>query len=304
MAKQPTGLGKGLGALIPGANSQAPGSVTRISTPSDSEDFSSVSLSEIEANPYQPRDGFDQERLDDLAQSIRTHGLIQPITVRYVSHGRYQLISGERRFRAAQMIGLTHLPAYIRQANDQAMLEMAIIENLQREDLNAIEISLSFQRLIEECNLTQEALADQIGKNRSTVTNYLRLLKLPPEIQLALSRGAITMGHARALLSVDNKERQLAITEQILKQGLSVRHIETLVQKEKMPKTSSSRTTDVDTSTELPETYFLLIDKIGQYFNNEIRIKRNPRGSGTITIHVSNDKQVDHFLRALEFLKK
>ena len=302
MAKQ-SALGKGLGALISEADAQAARSVKNVSTSFETEGLSTVALTEIEANPFQPRDTFDQETLEELAESIRTLGLIQPITVRLVDSGRYQIISGERRFRAAQMAGLTHLPAYIRQANDQGMLEMALVENIQRKDLNAIEISLSFQRLIEECNLTQEAMADRIGKNRTTVTNYLRLLKLPPEIQLALRQGVITMGHARALLSIDSKERQLALTEQILRKGLSVRQIEALVQNEKLPKTSS-RTTEVEPQAELPETYFQLIDKIGQYFSNKISIKRTPRGAGTITIHVSNDRQVEHFLRALEFLKR
>lgn len=301
MAKQ-SALGKGLGALISEADAQAARSVRTSSTSFDAEGLSTVALAEIEANPYQPRDTFDQEKIEDLAQSIRTYGLIQPITVRLMAPGRYQLISGERRFRAAQIAGLTHLPAYIRQADDQNMLEMALVENLQREGLNAIEISLGFQRLIEECDLTQEAMAERIGKNRTTVTNYLRLLKLPPEIQLALRNEVITMGHARALLAIDNKERQLALTEQILRNGLSVRQIETMVQQEKLPKPSSRP--EVEPPAELPETYFQLIDKIGQYFSNKISIKRTPRGAGTITIHVSNDRQVEHFLRALEFLKK
>ena len=301
MAKQ-SALGKGLGALISEADAQAARSVKNVSTSFEAEGLSTVSLSEIEANPYQPRDTFAQEKLEELAQSIRTFGLIQPITIRLISPGKYQLISGERRFRAAQLAGLTHLPAYIRQADDQNMLEMALVENLQREGLNAIEISLGFQRLIEECNLTQEAMADRIGKNRTTVTNYLRLLKLPIEIQLALRNEAITMGHARALLGIDNRERQLALTEQILKNQLSVRQIETMVKHEKLPKHTTR--TEPDPPSELPETYYQLIDKIGQYFNNKISVKPTSRGARTITIHVSNDRQVEHFLHALEFLKK
>lgn len=310
MAKQ-SALGKGLGALISEAGVQNvrpgrsnSGTLEPEGYSVENEGFSTVALSEIEVNPFQPRDSdsFDQEKLEDLSQSIRALGLIQPITVRLLAPGKYQLISGERRFRAAHMAGLTHVPAYIRYADDQNMLEMALVENLQREGLNAIEIALGFKRLIEECNLTQEAMADRIGKNRTTVTNYLRLLKLPPEIQLALRQGVITMGHARALLSIDNKELQLALTEQILRNGLSVRQIEALVQKEKMPKPPSR--SEVDPLTELPETYFQLIDKIGQYFSNKISIKRTPRGAGTITIHVSNDRQVEHFLHAIEFLKK
>ena len=301
MAKQ-SALGRGLSALISEADDQSLRPERTVSPPFESEGLSTVALSEIEANPYQPRDGFDQESLEELADSLRNVGLIQPITVRFISQGKYQIISGERRVRAARMVGLTHLPAYVRQANDQGMLEMALVENLQRKDLNAIEISLGFQRLIEECHLTQEEMALRVSKNRTTVTNYLRLLKLPPEIQLALRQGVISMGHARALLSIENKERQLALTEQILRKGLSVREIEALVQSVKLPK--SPTRVEVDPPAELPESYFQLIDKIGSYFNNKIGIKRTPRGAGTITIHVSNDRQVEHFLHALEFLKK
>ena len=300
MAKQ-TGLGKGLEALLSaGATPAHP--ERNISAAFDAEGLNAVALIDIEANPFQPRDHFDQEALEELAESIRTLGLIQPITLRFVPNGKYQIISGERRFRAAQIAGLTHLPAYIRQANDQGMLEMALVENIQRKDLNAIEIALSFQRLIEECNLTQEAMAERVGKNRTTVTNYLRLLNLQPEIQLALRKEKISMGHARALLSISNKELQLALTDQILRKGLSVRQVEDMARTQKMPKPSPRP--DTDSSAELPETYFLLIDKIGQYFNNKISIKRTPRGAGTITIHVSNDRQVEYFLHALEFLKK
>ena len=302
MGKKQLGLGKGLAALISeaGTTDERPESLS--TSPFDSDGISSVSLSEIEANPFQPRDHFDLEKLNELAQSIRTYGLIQPITLRLVTPGKYQIISGERRYRAAQLVGISHLPAYVRHADDQGMLEMALVENLQRTDLNAIEVAISFQRLIDECSLTQEEMAERVGKNRSTITNYLRLLKLPPEIQLALRKGAITMGHARALLSIEKKERQLAITEQILKKGLSVRQIEVMAQNEKMPK--SAQRNEPYSPTDIPETYFQLIDKIGQYFNNKIGIKRTTRGAGTITIHVSNDRQVEHFLRALEFLKK
>jgi len=302
MGKKPPALGKGLGALISEAGSQVERS-GRVPPPSYEYDgMSSIPLTEIEANPFQPRDSFDLIKLEELAQSIHTFGLITPVTLRLIAPGKYQIISGERRFRAAQMANLTHIPAYVRQADDQGMLEMALVENLQRSDLNAIEIAIGFQRLIEECSLTQEEMADRVGKNRTTVTNYIRLLKLPPEIQLALRKGAISMGHARALLSIENKERQLALTEQILKKELSVRQVEALAQSEKLSKAISRP--EPDSPTELPETYFQLIDKIGAYFNNKIGIKRTTRGAGTITIHVSNDRQVEHFLRALEFLKK
>ena len=292
MAKH-SALGKGLGALISEADAQAARSARGLSTPFESEGLNTISITEIETNPFQPRDHFDQEALQELADSIRTLGLIQPITLRLLAPGKYQIISGERRFRAARMAGLTHLPAYIRQANDQGMLEMALVENIQRKDLNAIEIALSFQRLIEECNITQEAMAERVGKNRVTVTNYLRLLKLPPEIQAALRRDLMSMGHARALLAVEDAERQLTIADKILRDGLSVRQVESLVQTEKKLKPERK---DTD---ELPESYFHLIEKIGHYFSNKISVKRTSQGSGSITIHITDDRQVEDFLRVL-----
>jgi len=297
MAKQ-SALGKGLGALISEADAQAARSGRTKGTPFDTEGLSSVALSEIQVNPFQPRDHFDQGALEELAESIRSLGLIQPITLRLVSPGKYQIISGERRFRAAQMAGLGHLPAYIRQADDQAMLEMALVENIQRKDLNAIEISLSFQRLIDECNLTQEAMADRVGKNRATVTNYLRLLKLPAEIQLALRQGLLSMGHARALLAIESSRQQLLLTEHILEKGLSVRQVEQWAQKNKEKQNNKNKHAAED----VPEIYFQLIDKIGKHFNHKISVKRNPQGIGSITIHVANDQQVEDFLRALDSL--
>ncbi|MCL1974096.1 MAG: ParB/RepB/Spo0J family partition protein [Bacteroidetes bacterium] len=297
MAKQQHGLGRGLSALIPDADTRASLSARSHSTSPETEGLSAVALSQIEVNPFQPRKDFDEAEIAQLADSIRTYGLIQPITVRLIESGKYQLISGERRLRAARAAGLTQLPAYVRQANDQAMLELSLVENIQRKDLNAMEISLSFQRLIEECNLTQEAMAERVGKNRATITNYLRLLKLPPEIQLALRQDFMTMGHARALLAVEDPKRQLDLADQILRKGLSVRQIEALAQTEKKPKPTRKETD------ELPESYFNLIELIGQHFNNKISVKRTPQGSGTLTIHIANDRQVEHFLRTLESIK-
>ena len=297
MAKQ-SALGKGLGALISEADAQAARSGRVRGTPFDTEGLSSVALSEIQANPFQPRDHFDKEALEELADSIRSLGLIQPITLRLIAPGQYQIISGERRFRAAQMAGLSHLPAYIRQADDQGMLEMALVENIQRKDLNAMEISLSFQRLIDECHLTQEAMADRVGKNRATVTNYLRLLKLPAEIQLALRQGLLTMGHARALLAVEDSRQQLLLTTQILEKGLSVRQVEQWAQKAKEKQKNKNKHVTED----VPEIYFQLIDKIGRHFNHKVSVKRTPQGTGSITIHVADDQQVEDFLRALDSL--
>lgn len=192
------------------------------------ENINEIPLTEIETNPFQPRQHFDQEALKELAESIKVHGIIQPITVRKLAPHQYQLISGERRFQASKLAGLTSVPAYIRTADDQQMLEMALIENIQRENLNPIEVALSYQRLISECNLKQEELGDRVGKNRSTVTNYLRLLKLPPDIQIALRDNRLSMGHARAIINVDNPDTQLYIFKKILSEDLSVRKVEEL----------------------------------------------------------------------------
>ena len=225
-------LGRGLSALL----SDTPDEVrldVDVSSPAGSHNKSNdsineIPLSEIETNPFQPRQHFDKEALNELAESIRVHGIIQPITVRRLAAHQYQLISGERRFQASKLAGLTAIPAYVRTADDQQMLEMALIENIQRENLNPIEISLSYQRLISECNLKQEELGDRVGKNRSTVTNYLRLLKLPPDIQIALRDNRLSMGHARAIINVENPESQLFIFKKVLAEDLSVRKVEEL----------------------------------------------------------------------------
>jgi ParB family chromosome partitioning protein len=190
--------------------------------------MSEILLSEIETNPFQPRQHFDEEALKELAESIKVHGIIQPITVRRLTQNRFQLISGERRFQASKLAGLKAVPAFVRSANDQQMLEMALIENIQRENLNPIEISLSYQRLISECNLKQEELGERVGKNRSTVTNYLRLLKLPPDIQIALRDNKLSMGHARAIINIENPDAQLYVFKKILAEDLSVRKVEEL----------------------------------------------------------------------------
>jgi len=230
-ADKKKGLGKGLSALLddtshvnthraPVAPNPELGSLGSVNE---------ISIAEIEVNPFQPRTDFDDQALHELADSIKLQGIIQPITVRRVSAHKYQLISGERRLRASKLAGLTHIPAYVRTANDQQMLEMALIENLQRENLNAIETALSFQRMMDECNLKQEELGERVSKNRSTVTNYLRLLKLPPSIQASIRDGEISMGHARALINIENPADQLYIHQQIIKQGLSVRKVEEMV---------------------------------------------------------------------------
>ncbi len=228
MSKKRNALGRGLSALLQDSPS---GGEEKISAeiPHAGPAMSELSIDEIEVNPFQPRTHFEESALKELADSIKVHGIIQPVTVRKLSKNKYQLISGERRFQASKMAGLKTLPAYVREADDQQMLEMALIENIQRQDLNAIEVALSYQRLITECNLKQEELGDRVGKNRSTITNYLRLLKLPPDIQIALRDSKISMGHARAIISIENAEAQLTLFKKIIKDDLSVRQVEAMV---------------------------------------------------------------------------
>lgn len=224
-SKKPA-LGRGLSALLENASTdittktQVDGELRIVGS------ISSIPIEQIEANPFQPRTKFDVEAIEELAESIKQLGIIQPVTVRKLGYDKYQLISGERRFRASQLAGLKEIPAYIRIANDQAMLEMALVENVQRENLDAIEIAISMKRLISECNLTQENLSERIGKKRTTVTNFLRLLKLPAEIQMAIRKKAISMGHARALVNIDDEKQQLEICNAIIENGLSVRQAE------------------------------------------------------------------------------
>jgi ParB family chromosome partitioning protein len=222
--------------------------------------------------------------------------LIQPITVRPIKEGKYQIISGERRFRASKLAGLKSIPAYIRETDDNGMLEMAIVENIQREDLDAIEVAVSFQRLIDECSLTQEAMADRVGKKRATVANYLRLLKLPAEIQFAIRAKKITMGHAKSLLGIENPKIQLKLANQIIEQDLSVRQIEAKVQKLNEGKKDKKEKETI----ELPDNFFKVIETLGKYFNNNISIKRSPKGTGELTIRFSSDIEMENFLKVLE----
>ena len=299
MAKIQTGLGRGLGALISDVNSIQQAAAKKPVEPARPlVSTSEIEISKIEPNPYQPRTEFNQEALEELAASIKLLGLIQPITLRPLANGRYQIISGERRFRASQIAGLERVPAYIRQTDDQGMLEMAIVENIQREDLDSIEVALSFQRLIEECNLTQEAMAERVGKKRTTVTNYLRLLKLPAEIQFAIRAKKISMGHAKALLSIENGKEQLKLANQIVEQDLSVRQIEQKIQKLGQKKEKKEKE-DI-TAIELPDSHFRVIEIVGKYFNNNITAKRDSKGAGEITIRFNSDAEVEEFLKVLE----
>src|ERR1700744_1587243 len=256
-----------------------------------------IKLSEIEVNPFQPRTDFDQEALAELADSIKLQGLIQPITVRRLNAHSYQLISGERRFRASKLAGLTQIPAYVRTANDQQMLEMALIENIQRENLNAIEVALSFQRMIEECSLKQEELGERVSKNRSTVTNYLRLLRLPPTIQASIRDGALSMGPARALIAVDDPAKQLFIHQHIIKDGLSVRKVEELVRDiQKVPGKKEGKQPE-------PIPYHLqkIEDDLASKFSTRVKLKVNGKGNGTIEIPFLSEDDLGRILEMLDW---
>ena len=241
---------------------------------------------------------FDRESLEELAESIKVLGLIQPITVRRTQSGGYQIISGERRFRACRIAGMTSIPAYVREANDQGMLEMALVENIQRQDLDPVETALSYQRLMEECSLTQEQMADRVGKKRATVANTLRLLKLPVKVQHDLKVGLISSGHAKALLSIDNPEVQERLCDLVITQGLSVRELEAMVRRvsegEALPPAKKPQ------QAPLPYSYDKLLSRMGKYFSNEISMRRSSSGKGSMTIRFSSDEEVERFLAALD----
>lgn len=254
-----------------------------------------IPVTQIEVNPFQPRKDFDPEALEELAHSLKVHGLIQPITVRRLSSKEYQLISGERRLRASRIAGLQEVPAYVRIANDQEMLEMALVENIQREDLNPIEISITYQRLIDECSLTHENLGDRVGKKRSTVTNFLGLLKLPPQIQQALKNRQISMGHAKALRGIDDVAIQLSIFQEIILHGLSVREAEELARDYQQPK---GRTATAPKR--LPDTYQHVQDNLRNFFGAKVQLKASEQGKGQIVIPFSSNDDLNRLLDLLE----
>ncbi len=294
MTKKPA-LGKGLGALISETPSLSDWKPRNPVVLPQVEGTSVIDIDLIEVNPEQPRKEFNGEALAELAASIRNLGLIQPLTLRKLAVGKYQLVSGERRLRAARMAGLTKVPAYIRQVEDNALLEMALVENIQREDLDAMEIAYGFQRLTEECDLTQEQLAERVGKKRATVANYLRLIQLPAQIQLFIRADALTMGHARALLSLEEQDARLALAKKIVEKGLSVRQVEAMV-RPAGPEKNETQAREA----ELPDVYYRVLERIGTYFNNNISLKRNARGEGVLTVYCSSDSEMEAFLEALE----
>ena len=277
------GLGRGLDAIFGG-------NVEVKSKPMT--EMTEIELSNIIPNPTQPRTEFDEEALEELADSIRQLGLIQPITVKR-DGDKYIIISGERRWRASEKAGLKSMPAYIREVDDTTLHAMALVENIQREDLNAIEISLGMQRLIEECGLTQEALAERLGKKRSTVANYLRLLNLPEEVQLAVKSGIISMGHAKAIAGAESKTKQLSLLKRCIKSSLSVRQLEEMVRLASESKPKASTVVDE----EYPESYGRLVEHLEKFFSQDIAIKRGKNGGGKIIIDFSSDADIEKFIK-------
>ncbi|MCJ8167083.1 ParB/RepB/Spo0J family partition protein [Pontibacter sp. E15-1] len=296
-AKRKGGLGRGLGSLLEGNKYTGK---TESSTLNEVNTIADIAIDQIQTNPYQPRTHFDQGALEELAESIKVQGIIQPITVRQLDQNTYQLISGERRYQASKIAGLKEIPAYIRKADDQQMLEMALIENIQRENLNAIEIALSYQRLLSECSLKQEELGERVGKKRTTVTNYLRLLKLPPDIQIGLRDNLISMGHARALININTVEQQLDVYKEVVAKELSVRKVEELVRNlqnaNKKPDAQQKLSFNkYDEELKGVET------KLSSQFGTKILVKANNEGKGEIKIPFLTVEELNRILEILNY---
>lgn len=294
--KQPA-LGRGLSALLQNTDTD----ITSANNAVPAGAVALIAISSIEANPFNPRTHFELSALEELKTSIQTHGIIQPITVRKMGRDRYQLISGERRFRAAQLAGLQEVPAYVRIANDQTMLEMALVENIQREDLNAIEVALSYERLIDECKLTQDQLSEKVAKSRSHIANHLRLLKLPAPIQAAVRDKQLTMGHARALLSLSTEKEQLAALERILSEQLSVRAVEALSKPNPEPSNSVQTKGKNKEKISLSTTEKLYLSYLSEQLNSKVSLDKEANGKGKLIIHFDEEQQLQ---RLIEMLKK
>lgn len=285
-------LGRGLGALIEGVEKEV--------LEKKVEANLQIAIESIDANPFQPRTRFDEQALEELASSIKQLGIVQPLTVREAANGRFQLIAGERRLRAAKIAGLTHVPAFIRTADDQAMLELALVENIQREDLDAVEVAISYQRLIEECKLTQEQLSDRVGKQRSTVANYLRLLKLPAEIQLGIKNKQVTMGHARTLVNIDDPKKQIKVYYKIIDDDLSVRNTEELVrslQTETLKDPSKG-----EKKKKLNEDFSQLSNHLEKLFSSKVNFRINEKGKGKIVIQFDTPEEMERILGVFDRL--
>jgi len=284
-------LGRGLDAIL-----QSP--ETDITSKDISGNYvvgaiANLAIEKIETNPFQPRTEFNLLSIEELSKSIQEQGIIQPITVRKLGYDKYQLISGERRFRAAKLVGLSEIPTFIRVANDEQMLELALVENIHREDLNAIEIAISYQRLIEECKLTQERLSDKIGKNRATISNYIRLLKLPAEVQIAIKESQISMGHARTLINIPDDETKLRVLKRIIEGDLSVRNTEDIARSLINPAKKEAKF-------ELPEKFLTERERLIETFGTRVDIKCNTKGVGSIVIKFDSDKDFDRILTILK----
>lgn len=295
-------LGRGLGALIADADEEPVRREVVVSA------MQELNLADIRPNPFQPRTEFDEEALNELAASIKSIGIVQPITVRAVEEGKYEIVAGERRFRASKLAGRTTIPAYIRKTEDESLLELALIENIQREDLNAIEVAISYQRLIDECSLTQDGLSERVGKKRATIANYLRLLKLPAQIQLAVRDRKISMGHARAILGVEDPDTQLMIFEQILKYDFSVRKVEEIVRELTNPKPEEPEVPEMPEEPVPEKTrsaneigdYIELQKHLSRRFNTKVELKRNESGKGKIVIGFKSDAELEKIIELLD----
>ena len=290
MTQKHSALGRGLGSLITMDDVPARGSSA----------INDIPLSQIQPNPEQPRRTFDEEALDELAASIRELGIIQPLSLRKTGPDSYQIIAGERRFRAATRAGLTHVPAYIRTANEAELTEMALIENIQREDLNAIEIALAYEHLVETTGMTQEKISERVGKSRTAVTNYMRLLKLPAQVQMALKNKEIDMGHARALLSIDSPSVQIKLFKEIQKNGYSVRKVEELVHMLKSGEDVQTAKKKIQTGNQLPEEFNILKERLASFFQTKVQMTCSPKGKGKISIPFANEEELERIMNALD----
>ena len=286
--------GMGLDALI----DTTPARTQGIST------INEIPLDQIEANPNQPRREFDEDALEELACSIREIGIIQPITLRQVDENRFQIIAGERRWRASQMAGLTAIPAYIRTINDENIMEMALVENIQREDLNAIEIALAYEHLLDADGMTQEKVSERVGKSRTAITNYLRLLRLPAQVQIALQKKQIDMGHERALLAIDSPSMQIKLFNEVVKNGYSVRKVEEMVQKLKNGEDIESGKKTIASKAQVPEEFTLLKNRLSQFLNTKVQFTCSPKGKGKISIPFANEEELERIMSIFDQLKQ
>lgn len=288
-----TALGRGLDALISTDNVSTQGSST----------INEIAIDQIDANPNQPRRDFDQTALEELAHSISELGIVQPITLRQKEDGRYQIIAGERRWRASQLAGQTTIPAYIRTIKDENVMEMALVENIQREDLNAIEIALAYEHLLEKSGMTQERVSERVGKSRAAIANYLRLLKLPAQVQMALQKKEIDMGHARALLSIGSPSLQLKLFKEVTKNGYSVRKVEELCHQLNNGEDIQTAKKKITAKTRLPEEFNMLKKLLSEFFDTKVEMSYNEKGKGRITIPFKSEEELEHIMQVLDKMR-